>query len=199
MTARRIFFYLLFIVFLISGCLGFGKKDEANPNFAEPGVRLIAILPVDNKTVELEAPRLMREAMLEELYFKGYQKVPLDLIDVKLTTAIKESQKKSATSVPPKMIAELLGVDAVLYTTLKEVKTSYDYVTAPTSVSASFELKSTRTGQTLWKSDQKAVIRNFGLTKKSLEMKSYQVYEKAVQEVVQKAIRALPDGPNYAG
>lgn len=199
MIARRIFFYFLFVVFLLSGCLGFGKKDEVNPKFAEPGVKLIAILPVDNKTIEREAPRLMREAILEELYFKGYQKVPLELIDVKLAKAIKEIHEKSATGVPPKRIAELLGVDAVLYTTLKEVKTSYDYVMAPTSISVSFELKSARTGQTLWKSDQKSIIRNFGLTKKSLEMKSCQVYEKAVQEVVQKAIRELPDGPNYAG
>jgi hypothetical protein len=69
-------------------------------------------------------------------------------------------------------------------------------VYAPVRVSITFELRDTKTGETLWSTRHETVNRSFGLSDKQLEMKSYQLYELAIQEVVDKAMETLPDGPD---
>ena len=41
--------------------------------------------------------------------------------------------------------------------------------------------------------------RNYGFSRKSLELKSCQVYEPAIQEVLNRALETLPDGPDAIG
>jgi hypothetical protein len=93
-------------------------------------------------------------------------------------------------------MGELLGVDAVLYVTMEQCSTSFAFMYAPTHVSASFELRSATTGETLWSAQHKTVKRNYGISQEYLQMKSCQVYEPAMQEVVSNAMKSLPDGPD---
>jgi hypothetical protein len=62
-----------------------------------------------------------------------------------------------------------------------------------------FELRSAKTGETLWSYRNRTVKRNYGISREQLEMDSCQVYEPAMQEVVDKAMQTLPDGPDSAG
>jgi hypothetical protein len=190
---KRIF--LAVCAFLILGCGG-TLPSFVGPDFNTRGIRLIALMPVDNKTKDKQAASILRKELLEELYFKGYPKIPLDVIDEK----IEESKKKNLVTkdrrIPPGVIGELLGIDAVMYCTLSEWETSLRYVYAPTTVAASFELMSTKTGEIIWTSNQKVVKRNYDITKKRLDMKSHQSYEKAVREILDKAMSTFPDGPD---
>ena len=188
-------FFLLTIVCLISGC-GSRFSCPVVPPGSEASPRLVAVLPVDNKTFDAQAARILREKMLEELHFKGYPKIPLEIIDEKLSKVYRDNTECAGGKIPPKAIGELLGVDAVMYCTLNEWKTSFVYFYAPTAVSASFELRSAKTGETLWSSYYRVVKKNYGFSQKELEMKSCQVYETAVEEVVEKAMATLPDGPD---
>jgi hypothetical protein len=86
-----------------------------------------------------------------------------------------------------------------MYCTLGEWKTSFIFVCAPTTVAVSFELRSAKTGETLWKTQCKVVKRNYGFTEKELEMKSRETCELAILEVVDKAISTLPNGPDFPG
>jgi hypothetical protein len=189
-------FCLLVLVCFISGCGSKNLSTVVTTN-SEGVPRLVAVLPVDNKTSDVQAAQILRVEILEKLYFKGYPKIPLDIIDEKLSKVYKDTGGMGG-KVSPKVIGELLGVDAVMYCTLTEWKTSPIFFYAPTTVSASFELRSARTGETLWKEHHKVVKRNYGFSQKGLKMKSCQVYEMAVQEVVERVMATLPDGPDSA-
>ena len=190
----REFFFIFLILCIFVSC---GKKtpESVRPEEAlKPTVRLIAVLPVDNRSSDLQAARILREKVIEEIYFKGYPKIPLSIVDEKILKNF-----KSGAHIPPGIVGGMLGVDAAMYCTLLEWKTSFSYVSAITSVSAQFELRNTRTGETIWKASHKVNKRNYDVTRKSLEMKSFLNYEPAIHEVVDKAMQTFPDGPDFIG
>lgn len=189
-------FISIIVLAMIIGCTSIPNKVD--PDYSKSGTRLIAVLPVSNQTADAKAAQMLREKVLNELYFKGYPKIPLQIIDDKLSKIYKGYADFKRESIPPKAVGELLGVDAVLYATLYECSTSFSYVYAPIYVSVVFELRSAKTGGTLWSSRYRAVKRNYGLSREQLEMESFQTYEPAIQEVVDKAMKTLPDGPGSA-
>jgi hypothetical protein len=190
---------LMIVVFIaVQGCAS-KQPYSVNPDYSKKGTRLIAILPVNMKTGDAKVGQMLREMVLNELYFKGYPKVPLQSIDEKLTKIYKGNMDFRRENIPPKAIGDLLGVDAVLYAYLEECSTDFSYVYAPTHVAVFFELRSAKTGETLWSYRNRTVKMNYGISREQLEMESCQVYEPAMQEVVDKAMQTLPDGPDSPG
>lgn len=182
---------------LLPGCGS--KVPRGNPDYAKAGIRLIAVMPVKNSTTDTKASEILRKRVLDELYFKGYPKVSLKFIDEKLSLILRDNAGSQRGDIPPQTIRELLGVDAVMYCTLKEIQTSYGFIYAPTRVSAAFEMRNARTGTTLWSIQLQNVERSFGYSRKDLEMKAAEVYEPAIQEITDKALKTLPDGPDLPG
>jgi len=197
--SRRILKYypliLIMLTFLMSGC---AKKIPhfLAPEYEKRGIRLVAVLPVSNMSKNVEASSLFRDKVLEAIYFKGYPKIPLNVIDEKLSKMYKDYQQPSVESVSPRSVGELLGVDAVLYVTLKECNTSFLLLSAKTSVSATFDLRSARTNDSLWSTQYSVTERNFEITKERLRMKSCQVFEPAMQEILNQAMQTIPEGPD---
>jgi hypothetical protein len=198
---KRIIPAALIVAIGLNGCF-WGQAQKPKPQFPEGQgeIRLIAVMPVLNQTQDQDAPRLLRQKVLEELYFKGYPKIPLAVVDEKLKEAFQGQPEDFRANASPREVGRLLGADAVLYLTLYEARTSSSYiVSVPVTISAAFELKNTRTGEVLWQSAQKTVMRQYDITQKGLERKAHLVYEEALSEVVQKALNTLPDGPNSLG
>ena len=79
---------------LVAGGCAKRQLPAAVPGFEKMGIRLIAVLPVDNKTKELEAGRLLRETVAHELFLKGYPRVSFQAIDEKIAAS-------SGNEVPP--------------------------------------------------------------------------------------------------
>ena len=188
-------FILILLAFLMSGC---AKKIPhfITPEYEKKGIRLVAVLPVSNQSKNLEASSLFRDKVLEAIYFKGYPKIPLNVIDEKLSKLYKDYQQPKVESVTPRSVGELLGVDAVLYVTLKECDTSFVLLYSTTSVSAIFDLRSARTNDSLWSTKYSVTERNFEITKERLKMKSSQVFEPAMQEILNEVMKTLPEGPD---
>jgi hypothetical protein len=170
-------------------------EDDPQPASRKLDARLIAVLPVDIKTGDRDAARMLREKLIEDLYFKGYPKIPFELVDAALADFRKRDGGASGSTVAPQIIGSMLGVDAVMYTTLLEANTTYRYVYAPVNVAAIFELKSVKTGDTIWKFESRSGDRGYGVTKNGLELGTTKIYEDVIQEVVKKAMEKLPDGP----
>ena len=170
-------------------------EEEQQPAEKSLGVKTIAVMPVDIKTGSRDAARMIRENLIEELYFKGYSKIPMEMVDAALADLKKRDSGVSGETVHPQVIGSMLGVDAVLYTTLLEASTTYKYVYAPVNIAAVFELKSVIRGETLWKYESKAVDRDYGVTKNSLDLGTTKIFEGVVHEVVKQAMENLPDGP----
>lgn len=192
---------ILLLVIIVCFTFGCGSKISRTiiPDYDKKGIRLVALLPVKNKTNDTHAAPILRKAILEELYFKGYPKIPLQVVDDKLTRICGKNTVCADKNIPPETVGEILGVDAVMYCTLAEWKTSFVFVCAPTTVSIFFELRSAKTGETLWKTNYKVVKRDYDFTKKGLEMKSCQTSESAAYEIVDKAMSTLPNGPDFPG
>jgi hypothetical protein len=188
-------FILIILTCLMSGC---AKKIPhfITPEYEKRGIRLVAVLPVSNQSKNLEASSMFRDKILDAIYFKGYPKIPLNVIDEKLSKMYKGYQQPSVESVAPRSVGELLGVDAVLYVTLKECDTSYMLLYATTSVSATFDLRNARTNDSLWSTKYSVTERNFEISRERLRMKSCQVFEPAMQEILNKVMLTLPEGPD---
>jgi hypothetical protein len=189
---------------LLQGCsylsnipyLPFTNKADDGPQaeVRKLDARLIAVLPVDIKTGDRDAARMLREKLFDELYFKGYPKIPFEMVDAALADIRKRDGGASGSTVTPQVIGSMLGVDAVMYTTLLEANTTYRYVYAPVKIAAVFELKSVKTGDTIWRFESKATDRGYGVTKNGLELGTAKIFEDVVHEAVKKAMENMPDG-----
>lgn len=189
-------FLLCVAVCVMVGCAS-GIPHTIVPDYKEQGIRLIALAPVHNKTNDTQAAKLLRDTIFEKLYFKGYPRIPLNIIDEKFTEDCGvSSETAQGCTLPVETIGKHLGVDAVMYCTLIEWKTSFISVYAPTTVSVALELKSVATGGTLWSAEYSVVDRHYDFTRKRLELKACQSYEPAIQEIVDETLSSLPDGPD---
>jgi hypothetical protein len=157
------------------------------PDYNKRGTRLIAVMPVVNKSSDEKAATMLREKVLEALFQKGYPKIPFQVIDDKIS-------KNDVTDFHKARNA--LGVDAVMLITLEKCSRSVTLMYARVYVAASFMLRDVKTGDVLWEVKYDTGERNFGITRKGAELKSVQAYEPTLQEVVDRTIDTLPDGPD---
>jgi hypothetical protein len=63
------------------------------------------------------------------------------------------------------------------------------------SIAVRCELRSTQTGEVSWSAEYKSTSRNFDITSNRLEIKSRAAFEEVMEEVVNKVMESLPDGP----
>jgi len=170
-------------------------EEEAPGPPPSLGVRMIAVMPVDIRAGSSDAAKMIRDKLVQELYFKGYPKIPFELVDAALADVRKRDGSAPGTMVQPQVIGGMLGADAVMYTTLLEANTTYRYVYAPVNVRALFELRNAKTGDTIWKYEARAMDRDYGVTKNSLELGSTKIFEDVVYAAVKQAVEKIPDGP----
>ncbi len=193
---RTIAFVMVLILVagtMFSGC---AKKipQAVVPEYEKRNIRLVAVLPVSDKAGNPEVSALLRQKMVEALYFKSYPKIQTKVIDEKLAAFFKSAKGSTPDTLPPRDVGAVLGVDAVLYVTLRDCKTSFLYLYAPTSVMASFEMYHAKTGELLWKTSYTESQKNFDITPDRVKMKSCQVFEHVLQDIVNKAMDTLPEG-----
>ncbi len=183
---------------IIAGCSSqspYQMKNDTNQNVA----KVIAVVTVDNKTTDSKASILMRDKIMDELYFKGYTRVPTEILDKKLESLYSKGKKGSNGIIAPQVLKELVGADAVMYCTLIESKRSVGWFYAPVSIAVRCELRNTLTGEVLWNAEYKSTSRNFDITNNRLEIKSRAAFEEVMGEVVNKVMETLPDGPKLRG
>ena len=191
--------YLLIVMSLIiSGCSA-KTQYTLKPNYDQNPAKIIAVLPIENKTLDGETSQLLRSKLFEELYFKGYPKLPLDIIDKKLASLYANGAKESAATIAPQALKDLVGADAGLYCTLMEGNKSEKLFYVPITIAIRCELRSTQTGEVLWNAQGEYTSRNFDFTHSGLERKSHEVLETVIDEVINKVMKTLPDGPNLRG
>ena len=164
-----------------------------------PGVNIIALLPVESDKADTNATKMLRSKLSEELRFKGYSQIASEIIDSKLMSLTGSYETKKNTVIPPKAVEELLGADGAMYCTLLENQSSTRLFYAPVTVAIRCELRSTKTGESLWNAQYRSTSRSFDLFRTSLKMKSNGGLEEALEEAVGKVMESLPYGPKLRG
>jgi hypothetical protein len=185
---------LLVVLIFIAGC-AVKIPHALVPDFGKRGTRLIAVMPVKNISSDAKSGEMIRAKLVEALYFKGYPRIPLRLIDEKLAGVTASSK----VEVSPQVVGEILKVDAILYPTLNKSWMGSGILYASTVAEAEFELRSTKTGEILWRVRHQEVYRNYRLSRSNMELKSSKVYEQAIEAVVNRALETLPDSPDTGG
>ena len=185
---------LLLVLIFIAGCAA--KIPHALiPDFGKKGVRLIAVMPVKNVSSDAKSGVMLRAKLVDELYFKGYPRIPLRSIDEKLAGVSAGSE----VEVSPQVVGEILKVDAALYATLHQSRRGSGSLYASTVAEAEFELRSTKTGEILWRVRHQEMYRNYGFSSHNIELKSSKVYEQVIGDCVNRALETLPDSPDTGG
>jgi hypothetical protein len=148
MKVRGCFTLVLALVLgLLTGCVTAKKPDYTN--FRQHRPRSIVVLPPLNESTAVEATYGYLSTVTYPLAEMGYYVFPVAVVD----QFMKENGLPTAGEMhqaPLNKIAEILGADAVLYTTLVQYGTKYQVINSQTLVSVKGKLVDTRTGLTLW-------------------------------------------------
>ncbi len=200
MRAHNISFAVICAVcFGLSACAFFAPATAPSNEPKAPAVNIIALLPVEGDTTDTKAIKMLRTKLSEELRFKGYSQIASETIDSKLMTLTGSLETKKNAVIPPQAVEELLGADGAMYCTLLENQSSTRLFYAPVTVAVRCELRSTKTGESLWNAQYRSTSRNFDLFRTTLKMKSSGGLEEALEEAVGKVMESLPYGPKLRG
>jgi len=183
-----------FVVTLLTGC---AKKIPHTlvPTYDKKQIRLIAVLPVEDQTNHPEVGKILRQEILDALYFKQYPKIPLSLVDEKINAFYPGVKNPNPQTMPPRDAGGILGVQAVMYITLNECSSRYLIWLAQSTIAARFQLYDVRTGELLWSTQYRATDREFNIVRDWLKVDAVALYSDLIEEIVKKVMNTLPDGP----
>ncbi|HOJ52590.1 MAG TPA: DUF799 family lipoprotein [Syntrophales bacterium] len=183
-----------FVVTILTGC---AKKIPHTliPAYDKKQVRLIAVLPVEDQTNHPEVGKILRQEILDALYFKQYPKIPLSLVDEKINAFYPGVKNPNPQTMPPRDAGGILGVHAVMYITLNECSSRCLIWLAQSTIAARFQLYDVRTGELLWSTQYRATDREFNIVRDWLKMDAVALYSDLIEEIVKKVMNTLPDGP----
>lgn len=141
-------FFLFACALAMSGCAEpKAPKDYALFKAAAP--RSILVVPVTNKTAQVNAPDNFLVTLPVPLAERGYYVFPVNMVKRTMEDeGIGDADLVAAGDTV--RLASLFGADAVLYASIEHWESRYAIVAASTEVSIHYTLKSGKDGRTLW-------------------------------------------------
>jgi hypothetical protein len=145
---------LLLCIFTIvlTGCVTApAKKDLSAFNTAAP--RSILVVPVINKTLDVDAPNYLLSTLTIPLAEKGFYVFPVNTAKFVLEQeGFYEGEQ--IHNQPPEVLANLFGADAVLYVTIKRWDAQYALITTTVTVEFDYRMVA-KDGTEIWQANQK--------------------------------------------
>ena len=149
-------------LFLLSACgPKYITKGESFPKMYEYQPLSILVLPPINETTAADAKEYYSTTIAEPVTLSGYYIFPPEVTsDILKAEGIYDTEL--LVEVPPQKFKEFFGADAVLYVRILKWDTSYYVVGGNVTVSVDFLLKSTESGEELWRYDGTIVVDTSG-------------------------------------
>ena len=150
---------LLGIIILLTGCSVNNKKTKLNtfPLMYQQRPTTILVLPPINETTAPEAKEYFMSTLGPSVNATGYYFLPLEV-----TTRFLQSEGLYDTEIIDDAVLpqfkEYFGADAVMTTRIIEWNKDYHIVGGAVAVAVEFDIRSTTTGDTLWKSYGKVEV-----------------------------------------
>ncbi|MEM9681781.1 MAG: GNA1162 family protein [Pseudomonadota bacterium] len=133
---------------LVSACAPTVQKDYSKFRAEDP--QSILIVPVVNNAVDVDAPKYFLSTVTMPVAERGYYVFPVNLVrGVMHEEGLSDANMVHETDAS--VLGALFGADAVLYITINNWETQYIVISATTTVSFDYVLKSGRTGEELWR------------------------------------------------
>ena len=118
--------------------------------------RSILVVPVINRSVEINAPDYFLTTIAKPLAERGYYVFPVHLVK----RLMEDDGLNDADMVhagEPQRLGKMFGSDAVMYISIEQWNAKYVVFSTSVTVSLKYSLKSASTGNTLWESAQTLV------------------------------------------
>ena len=148
------------IVLLMFGCVSAPPKYDFTRLRAE-NPRSILIVPVTNKSVDVNAPEYFLATISQPLAERGYYVFPVNMV----RSVLSDDGLSDANLVhagDPRRLGELFGTDAVMYISIERWEAKYVILSTSVTVELNYRLKSAHTGETLWNNHQTMVYQPQG-------------------------------------
>jgi hypothetical protein len=138
---------IISLTVLATGCAVQQPYDYTALKASNP--KSILVIPPANQTVEVNAPYVFLSTITVPLAERGYYVYPVAVVDQFLKDNGLPTPAEM-NSIPLDKIDEIIDPDAVLYITIDDWGQSYRLIQSVATVSSSWKLVDTETGQTLW-------------------------------------------------
>jgi hypothetical protein len=138
----------------LAGCAHAPPKDYTK--FLSAGPRSILIVPVVNKSVDVDAPAYFLSTLPIPVAERGYYVFPVNLVK-RLLEDDGLSDASLVHGADPARLCSLFGADAVLYVSIERWDAKYLVLTTQVTVEFEYLLKDGKTGETIW-ADKKAMV-----------------------------------------
>ncbi|EJC6762435.1 DUF799 family lipoprotein [Vibrio parahaemolyticus] len=143
--------FLITYVSLLSACQT--TQIERQTGFEEINPKSILILPVVNKSVDVDAPLAVYSSLPVMLAEKGYYVYPSNTVKTILEyEGLYEPAEVQA--LPTNKLADMFGADVFLYVTIEQWDTKYVLISSTTEVEFTYTFKD-REGNTIWEAAKK--------------------------------------------
>jgi hypothetical protein len=148
-------FALGLCIAILSGCaVQPTRKDYAELRTENP--RSILVVPVTNKSVEVDAPDYFLSTISKPLAERGYYVFPVHLVKRLMEDdGLSDADMVHASN--PQQLGKMFGSDTIMYISIERWDAKYVVLSTTVTVELKYALKSATTGNTLWENSQKLV------------------------------------------
>lgn len=147
---RRLFIPILVVVSalaLSSGCATAPKKDYSAFKAADP--RSVLIIPVVNRSVDVNAPVYFLSTLSIPVAERGYYVFPVDMVK-HLLEYDGLADADLVHNADTMKLCSLFGTDSVLYVSIERWDAKYMLITTQVTVDFDYKLKDCKTGGVIW-------------------------------------------------
>jgi hypothetical protein len=142
-------------VLMLSACAETPKHYDY-AHFRTEAPRSILVVPVTNKSVDVNAPDYFLATIATPLAERGYYVFPVNMVKSVLSDdGLSDANLVHAGD--PRRLGELFGADAVMYISIERWDARYAVLSTAVTVELTYTMKSTHTGQELWSNHQHVV------------------------------------------
>ncbi len=143
---------LLSLVILSAGCASQPPRYDYS-QFRAEAPRSILVVPVINKSIDVNAPDYFLATIATPLAERGYYVFPVNMVkSVLADDGLSDANLVHAGD--PHRLGELFGTDAVMYISIERWDAKYVVLATTVTVELNYTLKSAHTDQVLWKNHQ---------------------------------------------
>ena len=146
------------------GLLATGCATPPRSNYTQfraENPRSLLVVPVVNRSVDVDAPDYFLSTISRPIAERGYYVFPVNLVKrVMEDEGLADADMVHAND--PRKLSKMFGSDAVLYISIQRWDAQYAIITTTVTVELQYELKSGRSGETLWANKQKLVYQPQG-------------------------------------
>ena len=140
---------------MLGACAG-APKHYDYAHFRAEAPRSILVVPVTNKSVDVNAPDYFLATIATPLAERGYYVFPVNMVKSVLSDdGLSDANLVHAGD--PRRLGELFGADAVMYITIERWDARYAVLSTAVTVELTYTIKSAHSGQDLWSNHQHVV------------------------------------------